>query len=172
MTGRATRDRRAETDRVSGDFGENVRTAPASAQAGSSYDKAYFDKWYRSRRHRVKSPVELARQVAFVVSAAEWVLARPVRTVLDVGAGEGQWRAALRKHRPRLSYVGVDPSSYAIERFGARRNLHLGTIDTLMQLDLEGPFDLVVCCGMLNYVPIANLPSGLRQVAALTGGVA
>ena len=38
------------------------------------YDQRYFDKWYRNPRYRVKSPPELARQVAFVLSAAEHIL--------------------------------------------------------------------------------------------------
>ena len=70
--------------------------------ASDAYDQAYFEKWYRNPRHRVKTVAELARQVAFVLHTAEWVLARPVRSVLDVGCGEGQWRAALRKHRPSI----------------------------------------------------------------------
>ena len=67
------------------------------------YDRAYFDKWYRSPRHRVKSPGELRRQAAFVLAAAEYILGRPVRTVLDVGSGEGQWNPALRRLRPSLA---------------------------------------------------------------------
>lgn len=137
-----------------------------------AYDKAYFDKWYRSPRHRVKSPVELARQVAFVLHTAEWILARPVRSVLDVGCGEGQWSAALRKHRPRIAYTGVDPSEYAVERYGRKRNIRLGSIEQLGQLPLNGPYDLVVCCGMLNYISPAALANGLSHVAELTGGMA
>lgn len=137
-----------------------------------TYDKAYFDKWYRNPRHRVKTATELARQVAFVLHTAEWILARPVRSVLDVGCGEGQWRAALRKHRPRIAYTGVDPSTYAVERYGRTRNIYLGGIEQLGELGLGGPFDLVVCCGMLNYVPSSNLALGLGAVASLTGGMA
>lgn len=137
-----------------------------------AYDAAYFEKWYRNPRHRVKSPAELARQVAFVLHTAEWVLARPVRSVLDVGCGEGQWRAALRKHRPRVQYTGVDPSEYAVARFGAKRNLRLGSLESLGQLALDGPFDLVVCCGMLNYIPPSSLAEGLLHVASFTHGVA
>jgi SAM-dependent methyltransferase len=144
----------------------------ARAEKGGTYDKKYFDKWYRNPHHRVKSPSELARQVAFVLHAAEWVLARRVRSVLDVGAGEGQWRAALRKHRPRLAYTAVDPSEYAVQRFGKRRNIRLGSISSLEALNLDGPFDLVVCCGMLNYVPTGDLARGLLQVQRLTGGLA
>jgi SAM-dependent methyltransferase len=139
---------------------------------GAAYDKAYFDKWYRNPRHRVKSPAELARQVAFVLHTTEWVLARPVRTVLDVGCGEGQWRAALRKHRPRIAYTGVDPSEYAVARYGKRRNLKLGSIEQLGHLSLNGPFDLVVCCGMLNYIAPDVLARGLGFVASLTHGLA
>lgn len=136
------------------------------------YDQAYFDKWYRHPKHRVKSPAELARQVAFVLGTAEFVLGRPVRSVLDVGCGEGQWRAALRAHRPRLHYDGVDPSAYAVERYGARRNLHLGGIESLDGLALRDQYDLVVCCGMLNYLSTAQLTDGLSQVARRVGGVA
>lgn len=139
---------------------------------GPAYGKAYFDKWYRNPSHRVKSAAELARQVAFVLHTAEWVLARPVRTVLDVGCGEGQWRAALRKHRPRLAYIGVDPSEYAVARYGKRRNIKLGSIEQLSKLSLSGPFDLVVCCGMLNYISSDALADGLVSVASLTHGMA
>ena len=137
-----------------------------------AYDQAYFDKWYRHPVHRVKSPTELARQSAFVLHTAEWVLGRPVKSVLDVGCGEGNWRAALRRLRPRAAYTGVDPSQYAIERFGARRNLLLGGITSLDALPLAPQYDLVVCCGMLNYLPARVLVAGLAQVARRTGGVA
>lgn len=139
---------------------------------GSEYDQQYFDKWYRHPRHRVKSPAELARQVAFVLHTAEWVLARPVRSVLDVGCGEGQWRAALRRHRPRVAYTGVDPSEYAVARYGSRRNIRLGSIEQLHAMALGGPFDLVICCGMLNYLPPQTLAEGLHAVASLTQGLA
>jgi SAM-dependent methyltransferase len=136
------------------------------------YDQAYFDKWYRHPQHRVKSPAELARQAAFVLRTAEFVLGRPVRTVLDVGCGEGQWRAALRAHRPALHYDGVDPSAYAVQRFGKKRNLLLGGIEDLDGLPLRQHYDLVVSCGMLNYLDADVLKRGLAQVARRTGGVA
>ena len=82
------------------------------------YDRDYFDKWYRSPTHRVRSAAELARLVAFVLSTADYVLGRRVRTVLDVGAGEGNWLPVLRRLRPNVAYQGVDPSAYAVRRFG------------------------------------------------------
>jgi SAM-dependent methyltransferase len=120
----------------------------------------------------VKSAVELTRQVEFVLHLAEWVLGRRVKSVLDVGCGEGNWRAPLLRLRPRLHYDGVDPSEYAVKRFGARRSLQLGGIEDLDGLQLRSGYDLVVCCGMLNYLSLPTLRGGLAQVARRTEGVA
>ena len=147
-------------------------TAPVDTGRGERYDAAYFDKWYRHPVHRVKSAAELARQVAFVLHTAEWVLGRRVRTVLDVGCGEGHWYPALRALRPRIVYAGVDPSAYAVQRFGARRHLQQGGIETLASLPLADTYDLVVCCGMLTYLSTEQLQHGVAQVARKTGGVA
>ena len=136
------------------------------------YDRVYFDKWYRHPTHRVKSAAELARQVRFVLHTAEWVLGRPVRTVLDVGCGEGNWQPVLKKLRPAIEYDGVDPSAYAVERFGARRGLQQGSIEALDGLTLRDQYDLVVCCGMLNYLAAPQFRRGAAQVARRVGGVA
>ena len=149
-------------------------SAPTSRAVRTSahYDQAYFDKWYRNPRHRVKSATELQRQLLCVVHMAEWVLGRQITSVLDVGCGEGQWRPLLKRLRPRLKYDGVDPSPYAVQRFGARRNLQLGGIEDLDALPLASGYDLVVCCGMLNYLARDNFSRGVEQVARRTNGMA
>lgn len=138
----------------------------------SHYDRRYFDKWYRHPRHRVKTSRDMARQLGFIVSVTEYLLERPVRTVLDVGCGEGNWSTVLRRLRPRAKYTGVDGSAYAIRRYGARRNLRHGTLGTIGSLGLDGPFDLILCLGVLNYVTDDELRTGLRQLHGLAGGVA
>ncbi len=139
---------------------------------GRRYDQAYFDKWYRHPTHRVKTATELRRQLEFVLHTAEWMLGRPVRTVLDVGCGEGNWQPVLTKLRPSLSYHGVDPSAYAVARYGKRRGLQQGGVEDLDTLALRPSYDLVVCCGMLNYLSAAQFTRGMAQVARRTGGVA
>jgi SAM-dependent methyltransferase len=129
-----------------------------------AYDRGYFDKWYRNPRYRVKSPDELARQVAFVVAAAEHVLARPVRTVLDVGCGEGNWLPPLRRLRPGIQYTGVDSSRYVVDQFGERRDIRLGTIDALDRVRLRKEYDLILCVGMLNYLTPDQMRTGLDHV--------
>ena len=136
------------------------------------YDRAYFHRWYRDPRTRVITPGDTKRKAHLALSAAEYMLGRSVRTVLDVGAGEGTWLPALRTVRPGVRYVGVDPSEYVVRRFGRRRNIRLGTFGALDEVGLAGPFDLVVCCGVVNYLARAELERGLEVIAALLAGVA
>jgi SAM-dependent methyltransferase len=139
-------------------------------RSAAHYDRAYFDRWYRHPAHRVKSARYLGRQVAFVVSVAEYLLERRITSVLDVGAGEGQWRPVLRRMRPGLRYYGVDPSEYAVRRFGRRRNIQLGSLGDVTKLRLPRAFDLVVCCGVLNYVADPDVQQGLRALRARARG--
>ena len=109
----------------------------------SPYGKAYFDKWYRDPRHRVSTPHTLARKAMLAVAVAEYYLDRPVRTALDVGCGEGQWRLALKKLRPDIRYTGIDPSPYAVRRFGKRRSILLGSFGELPRMSAS--YDLIIC---------------------------
>ncbi|HEY5544695.1 MAG TPA: class I SAM-dependent methyltransferase [Gemmatimonadaceae bacterium] len=136
------------------------------------YDRRYFDKWYRHPRHRVKTRQDMTRQLGFIVAVTEYLLDGPVRRVLDVGCGEGNWSTVLRSLCPRATYVGVDGSEYAVRRFGKRRNLRLGTLGNIGSIGLEGPFDLILCLGVLNYIAPDELRRGLRQLHGLAGGVA
>jgi SAM-dependent methyltransferase len=136
------------------------------------YDQAYFDRWYRDPARRVWGVADVERKVRMVLGIAEFLLDRRVRSVLDVGCGEGTWQKALKRLRPGARYQGVDGSSYAVQRFGRRRNIRHGTLGGLADLDLDGPFDVVVCCDVLHYVRTAELRRGLREISGLARGVA
>jgi SAM-dependent methyltransferase len=143
------------------------------ARAGrKSYDEAYFKKWYRDPRTRVHAPEAVRRKVRMVVGAAEYFLGRKLRTVLDIGAGEGRWRAELRRFRPDIRYLGVDPSEYVVARYGQRRNIRLGSFEDLPDLSLGRGHDLIVCADVLQYVPDAALKRGVRHIAGIIQGVA
>jgi SAM-dependent methyltransferase len=91
--------------------------------------------------------------------------------VLDVGAGEGNWLPVLRRLRPGIVYQGVDPSEYAVRRFGRRRNILLGDLGSVDALPLAERYDLVIANGMLNYVSPDELRAGLPKLAARAGGM-
>jgi SAM-dependent methyltransferase len=139
---------------------------------GTRFDRAYFDRWYRDPRRRLFDSAEIGRRARLVISVAEYVLERPVRSALDVGCGEGNWRAPLLRIRPHLRYQGVDASEYAVRRFGRRRNILLGNAATLDALLLRGPFDVVIASGVLNFLSDPALRRAARTIAGLTNGVA
>ncbi len=134
------------------------------------YDENYFQRWYRLGE--IGGPQRLARKVALAVACAEYYLERPVRTVLDIGCGEGAWRAPLLKLRPKLRYLGFDSSEYAIARHGAKRNLRFARFGDFEYLRPCPPVDLLVCSDVLHYLPSAELRRGLPGLAELCGGVA
>jgi SAM-dependent methyltransferase len=135
------------------------------------YDRAYFDKWYRSAR-RVHAPGELRRKVALAVATSEYFLRRTIRSVLDVGCGEAPWFVELRAIRPRVSYIGLDPSDYVVARFGKSRHVRKASFAELPSLSFLRRFDLVVCSDVLHYVDERDIRPGIEALARFAGGVA
>ena len=107
-----------------------------------------------------------------VVAIAEYFLRHPVRSVLDIGAGEGAWRAELRRIRPGVKYRGIDPSEYVVRRHGKRRNITLGRFEDLPELPLNGKYDLIVCADVLQYVDTPAVRRGVTRITQLLRGVA
>lgn len=136
------------------------------------YDQVYFDKWYRDPCHAVTSAAVLKRKVAMVVAQAEYYLGRPVRTVLDVGCGEGVWRAPLRALRPLIHYRGLDASEYVVGRYGRSRNIGLARFGQLAELRFDTRFDVIVCTDVLHYLKPAEIRAGLVGVGEMLEGIA
>lgn len=134
------------------------------------YDRAYFDRWYR--REGMGDAKRLARKVALAVAMAEYHLERPIRSVLDIGCGEGAWRAPLLKLRPRLDYLGFDASEYAVRRYSGSRNIHYARFGDFEYLRPCPPADLLVCSDVLHYLDTRELNRGLPGLADLCGGAA
>lgn len=139
---------------------------------GKLYDRSYFDHWYRDPATRVADRLEVKRKVAMAVSLAEYFLARPVRRILDVGCGEGDWRAPLLRLRPNAEYLGLDSSDYVVERFGRRRNIHRMDFAQLAEQRFSAPFDLIICANVLHYLDATELRAGLSGFGELLDGVA
>ncbi|MEO8275853.1 MAG: methyltransferase [Thermoanaerobaculia bacterium] len=144
----------------------------SEAKRPKRYDRAYFDRWYRSGKSRIEGNAALRRRVALAVAITERYLERPIRSALDVGCGEARWRAELLRLRPKLTYRGIEPSEYAVERYGKSRQIVRGGVADLPALGLHGPFDLVICADVLHYLNDAELRSAVPELARRTAGAA
>ena len=136
------------------------------------YDRAYFDRWYRDPRSRLRTAGDVARKVRMVLGIAEHVLERPVRSVLDVGCGEGTWQPVLAALRPTARYTGVDDSPYVVRRFGRRRSIRRGSFGALERARLAARYDLIVVCDVLHYLADQEVERGLAFLAPRLEGVA
>ena len=136
------------------------------------YDQAYFDRWYRGSDEGVGGADALRRNVALAVAVTESVLDAPLESVLDVGCGEGRWQPILHELRPGATYLGIDPSEYVVERFGAERNLRSGSFEELGYHVFDEPFDLIVCSDVLHYLTDDEIRAGLPALEERCAGVA
>jgi SAM-dependent methyltransferase len=107
-----------------------------------------------------------------VLGVAEFVLGRRLKSVLDVGCGEASWQPVLKRHRPSLTYLGIDSSEYVVRRFGRRRGIACGTFGDIDGAAPARPFDLVIASDVLHYLPGDELRDGLPALASRVGGVA
>lgn len=153
------------------DVWRGTDSAQSTLSRVKPYDRSYFDAWYRNPRTRVSRPADLSRRVAMVMGIAEAILGREIRTVLDVGCGEGRWRAPLLRMRPRVEYTGLETSDYAVRRFGRQRDIRKGSFGDLA--DHSGArFDLVLCVDVLHYLSAREISRGLRALPEVVEGIA
>jgi SAM-dependent methyltransferase len=144
----------------------------SGSERTKQYDAAYYERWYRRSRVGVGHRDFVERKVRLALAAAEYVLGRPVQSVLDVGCGEAAWRGILKRMRRGLEYTGVDSSEYVLERYGRLRNIRRGSLADLGFIGLSGPYDLVVCADVLHYVRSPEARQGLAAIGRLVGGAA
>ena len=126
---------------------------------------------------RVEAALEVLREklvrrkVSLAVAECEYFLRRRLRSVLDVACGEGSWQPHVKALRPGAKYLGLDPSDYAVSRFGAQRDLRKAGFADLPAARLRGPFDLVVCSDALHYISEDDIHAGLPELVRVAGGV-
>ena len=125
------------------------------------FDRSYYDRYYRDASTQVASAADTAKLARFVTGYLDY-LGVEVRSILDVGAGIGLWQEPLCRAYPEARYVGLELSPHVAEAHGW---MH-GSITTY-----RGPAaDLVICQGVLQYVPDAQLPRAITRLAALSRG--
>ncbi|HEU4364159.1 MAG TPA: class I SAM-dependent methyltransferase [Candidatus Krumholzibacteria bacterium] len=128
-----------------------------SPEIRTSFDRAFFDRFYRRSTTAVVSADDVHRRARFVIAYLAH-LQLDVRTVLDAGCGTGLWKRALRRVDRDIAYTGIDPSEYLCQRYG-------WTQTAIADFAPRRKYDLVVCQDVLQYVEAAGVR---RSIAAMT----
>lgn len=128
--------------------------------ARTRFDAAYYRRFYGNRATRVADAGSYRRLARFVAAYLRH-LELPVESVLDLGCGLGNWRAALAEELPKASYTGVEVSDYLCERYG-------WTKASVVDFDPGRAFDLVICQGVLQYLPDRHAARAIGNLARLT----
>jgi trans-aconitate methyltransferase len=126
----------------------------------SSFDEAYFKKFYGAGKKSVRSAADVAPQARMVDALCEsWGLT--LRSMLEVGAGPGFWRAWFSKSRPEVRVLSTDISEYACEKYGHE-------LRDISKWKPARAFDLVICQDVLQYLSDRDAAAAIRNLASAT----
>jgi SAM-dependent methyltransferase len=125
------------------------------------FDEAYYQRHYGAPATRVASSTSIEPLVRFVCAYLDY-LQIEVREVLDFGCGVGLWRQPLERAWPGVRYVGVEASEHACERYGWARG-------SVVDYEHGRAVDLVICQGVLQYLPAREAERAIRNLARHTG---
>lgn len=128
----------------------------------STFDKNYYDRYYRDPETRVASQESVQVLADFVCSYLIHI-GQPVEHVIDLGCGLGYWQAAIREHFPAASYVGVEYSEYLCEAYG-------WTQASAVDFKSRHKADLLICQGVLQYLPDPACERAIANFARLGRG--
>lgn len=129
----------------------------------SRFDRKYYDRFYGGSRERAAYRNDEDRLGAFVAGYINY-LRQPVRSVVDIGCGLGQWQGIVARHFPKARYTGVEISDYLCKRYGWIQG-------TAMDFRSEARFDLVICKDTLQYLSPGEFRSAAVNLSELCKGV-
>jgi len=128
----------------------------------ATFDKAYYERFYGGASEQRAYRRDEQRLGDFVCAYLEY-MQQPVRNVLDLGCGLGQWRGIVARHFPRARYTGVEQSEYLCERFGWERG-------SAVDFSSRGAFDLVICKDTLQYLSAKEFEAAAANLGTLCRG--
>jgi SAM-dependent methyltransferase len=127
------------------------------------FDEAYYHRFYEAPQTRVVSPEEHQHLAAFVFAFAEYNKVE-MKSVLDIGAGVGLWKYWIEKHKKGVSYTGTEVSAVMCKKHGFQHR------DIARWRDRK-KHDLIVCQGVLQYLPDPDVAPAVANIAAMSRGL-
>jgi len=129
-----------------------------------SFDREFFDRFYRRRATRASGPGDFARISRFVLSYLDYMEIE-INNVLDLGCGLGRWKRALEDYDSSIRYTGVDVSPYVCGKYGWEQ----ASVD---EFTSPRRYDLVICQDVLPYLPRPRLERAIDNIRRHCRGAA
>ncbi|MBX3127165.1 MAG: class I SAM-dependent methyltransferase [Polyangiaceae bacterium] len=127
------------------------------------FDEAYYHRFYENPKTRVIAPEEHAHLAQFVFSFAAYNHVE-VKTALDIGAGVGLWKDWIKKNAKGVTYTGTEVSQSMCKKHGYQHR------DIARWRDRK-KYDLIVCQGVLQYLPDPDVAPAIANIAAMSRGL-
>jgi hypothetical protein len=127
------------------------------------FDQAYYDRFYLSPKTRVISAEEHGHLARFVFEFAKYN-GIEIQSVLDVGAGIGLWKRWIAKNSKKTKYLGTEVSKVMCKEHGYLNR------DIARWRD-RSEHDLIVCQGVLQYLPDPDVAPAVANLAAMCRGL-
>jgi len=127
------------------------------------FDEAYYQRFYEAPKTRVVSAHEHAFLAKFVFAFASWNHI-DIKSVLDIGAGVGHWKRWLEKNTKGVKYTGTEVSQVMCDKHGFLNR------DIARWRDRK-KHDLIVCQGVLQYLPDPDVAPAVANIAAMAEGL-
>jgi SAM-dependent methyltransferase len=128
-----------------------------------AFDEKYYNRFYGDAVDRRAYRREEARLGNFVSAYLNY-MQQPVRRVVDIGCGFGQWRKIIARHFPSATYTGVERSEYLCHKYGWLPG-------SAVDFRSGRPFDLVICKDTLQYLSARDFERAAGNLASICRGV-
>ena len=127
-----------------------------------------LDQYGNWQKYQSKNPLQQALITRFLAEVRSLVASLPIRSIADVGCGDGFVLDMLLTPRPNLTGVGADLDHEALSRGRALfPNIPFVRAD-IRQLPYPArSFDLVVCTEVLEHLPDPQV--ALREICRVSG---
>lgn len=122
------------------------------------FDEKYFDRFYGNKP--VRTMTEVSRLATAVHELVTW-WGGSIRSMLEIGAGPGDWSNWYRATHPEVRVLSTDVSVHACTRFGHQRR-------DIADWAPRRPYDLVVCMDVLQYLDDRQAARALKNLATAT----
>ncbi|MEQ1579351.1 MAG: class I SAM-dependent methyltransferase [Steroidobacteraceae bacterium] len=138
------------------------KSAKTGAKGAARFGSDYYRRFYLTPATRAMSRAE-TEQRGSLIAAAVKQLDVPVRRILDAGCGLGWFRKPLLRAFPQATYTGIEFSEYLCRTHG-------WTQVSVVDYRSRHPFDLVICCDVLQYLDDRAAAKAIANLARLARG--